>query len=405
MRIDSEHPTLTLFLSALLFICGAVSLASFVFGLYSTGIEGCVLQDLFFGVFFIVVGYLFFSIRYITIGVLTSLLLGISAILFYINNEIIGVMMFWESIVLVVAGILGFIARRRIGWLVEREEPLFRELKFILRMIRKNKITLVAIGVVIVFYLMAIFAPYIAPYDPNAIDSSNILAPPSRDHPLGTDEIGRDVLSRIIYGSEISMFIGVVTVFITVSIGLPIGSIAGYFGGKIDEVLMRVADIFMAFPELMLAMLISYILGRGHISALIGLSLVGWTVPARLVRGVVLYEKEKEYVMAARALGKSDAQILFGEILPNSIHPIITQAMLSIGATIISMAGLSFLGVGTQPPTADWGVMISNGRRYLTTHPWLSITPGILIIAVVLSFNMIGDTLRDALDPTLRRQR
>jgi peptide/nickel transport system permease protein len=402
---DSERPTLIIFVSALLFSCGVASLVSFVIRLYLTGIEIYALQDLFFGIFFVIVGYLLFSIRYITMGVLISLVLGASAILFYVNQKIIEIAILWECIVLVVAGILGFIARRRINWLVEREEPLFRELKFILRMIRKSKITLVAIGVIIIFYLMAIFAPYIAPYDPNAIDSSNILAPPSRDHLLGTDMIGRDILCRIIYGSEISMFIGIVAVFITVSIGLPIGLIAGYFGGKIDEVLMRVTDTFLAFPELMLALLISYILGRGHISALIGLSLVGWTVPTRLIRGVVLSEKEKEYVIAARAQGMSDVRILFNEILPNSIHPIITQAMLSIGATIISMAGLSFLGVGTQPPTPDWGVMISDGRRYLTTQPWFSITPGILIIIVVLCFNMVGDTLRDALDPILRRQR
>ena len=402
-NIQYERPKFLFVISSILFSCGIISLINFFIKFPSLRIHA--LSDLFYGSFLIFVGYLIFTVSKLTMGISASFLLGIGTLLFYVSQESFGIAIFWRGLGPIIAAILGIFMRRRIIWLREREQAMFGELKFILRLFREDKVTLVAIGVIVLYYLIVVIAPYIAPYDPNEIDTTNILASPSQKHSLGTDIAGRDILSRVIYGTRISMIVGVVTVGVTVIIGVPIGSIAAYFGGKLDELLMRITDIFLAFPSLILAMLFAYIMGRGVLSAMLGLSMVGWTVIARLIRGVILVEKEKEYVIAARALGKSDFKILSGEILPNSLHPVITSAMLSIGYSIISMAGLSFLGLGTQPPTPDWGVMISNGRHYLTTQPLMALTPGILIIIAVLSFNLIGDKLRDALDPRLRRQR
>jgi len=278
-----------------------------------------------------------------------------------------------------------------------------REFRLILRMIGKSKMNIVAIGIIVVLYIIAIIAPYISPYDPLKLDTSNILAKPSGTHLLGTDAVGRDLFSRLLYGTRISMTAGVVVVAFIVIIGLPIGSIAGYFGGRLDDLLMRISDVLMAFPSLILCILFAYVIGRGVVGAVIAVSLVEWTTIARLVRGAVLLEKEKEYVMAARVLGKGDLSILFGEITPNAVYPVATAAMLLIGGAIIELAGLSFLGVGTQPPSPDLGVMVSEGRQYLTSQPWISVVPGVVIIIAVLMFNLIGDALRDALDPRLRR--
>ena len=279
----------------------------------------------------------------------------------------------------------------------------FREFRLILRMIGKSKINIVAVGIIVVLYLIAITAPYISPYDPLKLGTSNILAPPDGTHLLGTDAVGRDLFSRVLYGTRISMTAGLVVVALIVMIGLPIGSVAGYFGGRLDDLLMRSSDVLMAFPSLILAILFAYVIGRGVVGATIAISLVEWTTIARLVRGAVLLEKEKEYVMAARAVGKGDMSILFGEVLPNAIYPVVTTAMLLIGAAIIELAGLSFLGVGTQPPTPDLGVMVSEGRQYLISQPLISVVPGVVIIIAVLTFNLIGDALRDAMDPRLRR--
>jgi ABC-type dipeptide/oligopeptide/nickel transport system permease subunit len=270
-------------------------------------------------------------------------------------------------------------------------------------MIGKSKINIVAVGIIVVLYLIAITAPYISPYDPLKLGTSNILAPPDGTHLLGTDAVGRDLFSRVLYGTRISMTAGLVVVALIVMIGLPIGSVAGYFGGRLDDLLMRSSDVLMAFPSLILAILFAYVIGRGVVGATIAISLVEWTTIARLVRGAVLLEKEKEYVMAARAVGKGDMSILFGEVLPNAIYPVVTTAMLLIGAAIIELAGLSFLGVGTQPPTPDLGVMVSEGRQYLISQPLISVVPGVVIIIAVLTFNLIGDALRDAMDPRLRR--
>lgn len=271
-------------------------------------------------------------------------------------------------------------------------------------MMARSKLTIVAFIVVVVTYLVAIFAPYISPYQPNAQDISKAFLPPTSAHPLGLDELGRDILSRLIWGSRISMIVGIIVVVVSTAIGLPLGAISGYFGKKVDEVIMRFTDIVISFPGIVLAILFAYILGRGAIAAFIALSLVNWTGIARITRGVVLLEKEKEYATAAKIVGKNGFSILFGEILPNSIQPVIVWASLSIGSAIVSLAGLSFIGVGVQPPTADWGSMVAEGYEYLIQDPTLAVVPGLVIVIVCLSFNIIGDGLQDALDPQLRRQ-
>ena len=287
----------------------------------------------------------------------------------------------------------------------DRESPRFREFLFTVNIIRRSKMNLVSLGIILAFYLMAILAPWISPHDPTKVDLAQKLVNPNSVYLLGTDELGRDLLSRLVYGARTSMLIGIVVVVTQSVIGTIFGLFAGYVGGKVDEIIMRVTDIFMAFPRLILAMLFAYILGRGLFSATFAISLVGWTSTARLIRSVVIVEKEKEYVTAAKAVGKRDHQILIDEILPNSLHPLMVTATLGIGGTIVLAAGLSFIGVGVQPPTPDWGVMISDGLRFMLDKPWIAISPGILIILAVLAFNILGDALRDALDPRLRRER
>jgi ABC-type dipeptide/oligopeptide/nickel transport system permease subunit len=279
----------------------------------------------------------------------------------------------------------------------------FRELSFTLHMMRRSKLTMLATGVIIGTYLVAIFALYISPYDPNYQKLILRLHGPTLAHPLGLDQLGRDILSRLIWGSQVSMLVGIIVVVLSIAIGLPVGAIAGYFGGAVDEAIMRITDIILSFPGIVLAILFAYIMGRGPVAAFVALSLVNWTAIARIVRGVVLLEKEKEYTTAAKVIGKGNFSVLFGEILPNSIQPVIVWASLSIGNAIVSLAGLSFIGVGVQPPTADWGVMVAEGYQYLIDQPLLAIIPGVVIIIVALSFNIIGDSLQDALDPQLRR--
>jgi peptide/nickel transport system permease protein len=284
------------------------------------------------------------------------------------------------------------------------DNPRFRELAFTFGMMRKSKLTVVAMGLVVLTYLIAIFAPYLSPYNPDAQQLFLRFQGPTWAHPLGLDDLGRDILSRLIWGSRISMIVGIIVVALSTAIGLPLGAISGYFGKKVDELIMRVTDIVISFPGIVLAILFAYILGRGAVAAFIALSLVNWTGIARITRGVVLLEKEKEYTTAAQIVGKNSFSILFGEILPNSIQPVIVWASLSIGNAIVSLAGLSFIGVGVQPPTADWGSMVAEGYQYLIQDPILAVIPGLVIIIVCLSFNIIGDGLQDALDPQLRRQ-
>lgn len=236
-------------------------------------------------------------------------------------------------------------------------------------------------------------------YDPQALDSTAQLAPPSLAHPFGTDTLGRDVLSRVIYGTLISLQVGIIAVSISVVIGVTMGLIAGYFGGRTDDVIMRIVDVLLAFPGIILAIAVTGILGPSIRNVVIALAIQGWVTYTRLIRGEVLSVRERDYVKAAKSIGASDRQIILGDILPNTIYPVIVQATLGIGGFIIAEAGLSFLGLGPQPPTASWGLMLATGRSYVQTAWWLSLCPGIAIFITVMGFNLFGDVLRDVLDP------
>jgi peptide/nickel transport system permease protein len=267
---------------------------------------------------------------------------------------------------------------------------------------RRSPLTVIGLALIAILALIAVSAPFLAPADPLKQVLSTRLDPPSAEHWLGTDQLGRDVLSRMIYGARISLLIGLVVVGLAASIGTFVGVVAGYAGGLLDEALMRVTDVFFAFPALILAMAISGALGPSLTNAMIAIAVVSWPVYARLVRAQVLSLREREFVEASRGLGASAQRVVWGHILPNTLAPLLVQSSFDMGGAILSAAGLSFIGFGTQPPTAEWGVMISEGRNYIATHPWLSLFPGLAILFTVAAFNLIGDGLRDALDPRLR---
>jgi peptide/nickel transport system permease protein len=267
---------------------------------------------------------------------------------------------------------------------------------------RRSPLSVAGLILIAMLILVAVSAPLIAPADPLKQVLSTRLKPPSAAHWLGTDQLGRDVLSRMIYGARISLLIGTVVVGLAGTLGTFVGLVAGYTGGWLDEGLMRLTDIFFAFPSLILAMAISGALGPSLTNAMIAIAVVSWPVYARLVRAQVLSLREREFVEAARGLGASPRQIVWKHILPNTLAPILVQASFDMGGAILTAAGLSFIGFGAQPPTAEWGVMISEGRNYIVTQPWLSLFPGLAILLTVAAFNLIGDGLRDALDPRLR---
>jgi peptide/nickel transport system permease protein len=262
----------------------------------------------------------------------------------------------------------------------------------------------VAFGVVVIFIFLvtAAFAPQIAPYDPYKPDLRNSLSGPSSEHLLGTDNFGRDTLSRIVYGSRISLMVGVIAVGIAATLGIILGLIAGYFGGWRNTVIMRLMDALMAFPMILLALLITSLLGGGLVNVMIALGIALTPGYARIMCGQVLSIRENDYVLAGRSIGASDLRVMLRHIFPNSLPPILVMITMMMGTTILAEAGLSYLGIGVELPTATWGGMINEGYQYLIGNPILSFAPGIAIMLVVFSFNMIGDGLRDALDPRLR---
>jgi peptide/nickel transport system permease protein len=266
-----------------------------------------------------------------------------------------------------------------------------------------NPLNIVAIALIALFAACAVLAPLLAPYDPLAQELGSRLQPPSPQHWLGTDSLGRDIASRILYGARISLVIGVVVVASAGIFGTLVGLLAGYAGGLVDEALMRLTEVFLAFPALILAMAIAGALGPSLTNAIIAIAAVTWAVYARLVRGQVLSLRQREFVEAARAMGASWVRILWHHLLPNVLAPLMIQASFDLGSAIIAAAGLSFIGFGAQPPTPEWGVMISEGRNYISTQLWLSLFPGLAILFAVGSFNLLGDGLRDAFDPRLRR--
>ncbi len=266
----------------------------------------------------------------------------------------------------------------------------------------KDKIALSAALFVLGIILVAIMAPLISPYDPLSIDLDSLRMPPSLQHLLGTDNKGRDVLSRIIYGARVSLSVAVIATVVSMSIGLSLGLISGYIGGKVDAAITMIIDIVMAFPSLLLAIGISAVLPPGLYTVIIALGVVGWASFARLMRGTVLTIKELPYVESARALGCSGYRVALWHILPNAIPIAIVVASLRIGGFILAEASLSFLGLGAQPPMPTWGSMISSGRGYILSTPWMVIAPGLAIAVTTVSFNILGDHLRDAMDPNLR---
>jgi peptide/nickel transport system permease protein len=251
--------------------------------------------------------------------------------------------------------------------------------------------------------VVALAAPLLAPFDPDVQDSGNRLQPPSRQHLLGLDDLGRDVLSRIIFGARVSLRVGFSVVILASVIGITLGAIAGYFGGAVDTVVMRLTDILLAFPGILLAIALVAVLGPSLNNVVLALATIGWVGYARLVRGQVLKVREMEYVTAAKALGARSPRVIAFHVLPNVINPVIVMATLGLAGAILAEAALSFLGLGVQPPTPSWGAMLTSGRRYLGLANHLAIYPGIAIMLAVMGLNFLGDGLIDALDPKYRK--
>lgn len=272
------------------------------------------------------------------------------------------------------------------------------------RMIRQNKLASASAVVILVILLLAVFAPFVSPYDPAAQDLAHRLSGPDFTHPLGRDELGRDVFTRIIYGARTSIVIGLLPTVISMSIGTVLGLMAGYLGRQTDFIIMRLADIMLSFPSLLLAMVVMYTLGGGLINIFIALSLIQWAGTARVVRSQTLSLKEKEYVEAARSMGVGRWTIMFRHIFPNCLPSLIVLFTLNIPSSILSESSLSFLGVGAKPPSTSWGLMITRGKSYLFSDPILSIAPGAAILIMVLAFHFLGDGLRDILDPYMEEQ-
>jgi ABC-type dipeptide/oligopeptide/nickel transport system permease subunit len=268
---------------------------------------------------------------------------------------------------------------------------------------RRNRMAMIGGSIVLLLVLVAVLVPHLSPYDPYLIDLESMAQAPSKAHWLGTDQYGRDLLTRILFGGRISLVIGVVPTLLSMSIGTTLGLVGGFYGGKVDLAIMRLCDITLAFPSILLAMVIMYTLGASLVNIFIALALVGWAGTARVVRSQVLSLKEKEFVEAARALGVRNRVIMVRHILPNCLPALIVLFTLGIPGAILSEATLSFLGVGAQPPTPSWGLIITSGTEFLISAPWIAIAPGVFMLVTVLAFNFMGDGLRDALDPYMKQ--
>lgn len=260
--------------------------------------------------------------------------------------------------------------------------------------------------IILLFVLGAILAPWLTPYPEQGRGEPNVLEkfqPPSPRHPLGTDNLGRDLLARILFGGRTSLSIGFLVVAIALAIGTPLGALAGYFGGWLDEAIMRLTDVFLSFPSLLLAIAIAAALGPSFTNAMIAIALTWWPWYTRLVRAQTLSLRERPFVEAARGIGVREGTIILRHILPNVMTPVLVQATMDIGSAILTGAAMSFIGLGAQPPTPDWGQMVNLGRIYFINHPWMATFPGLAIFLVSLSFNLLGDSIRDITDPRTRR--
>lgn len=272
------------------------------------------------------------------------------------------------------------------------------------RLFRENRMAAVSFAVIILFILAAIFAPLLTPYSWEEMELIHRLNPPSAAHLFGTDEAGRDIFTRMLYGSRLSLLVGILPSMVSLAIGSLLGVTAGYYGGWLDAVIMRLADIVLAFPSMLLAMVLMYMLGGGLFNVFLTLSLVNWASAARIIRAETLQLKEREFVESARAIGVKSPKIIFRHILPNCVPTIIVLFTLNIPDSILTESSLSFLGLGVQPPAASWGLMVNAGRQFFYTSPWLCLFPGLAVMIIVLAFHFLGDGLRDILDPRRRKQ-
>lgn len=276
-----------------------------------------------------------------------------------------------------------------------------RLLRVIGKRFSKNRLAVIGAVTVLLLITISLLAPFIAPYDPTAIDVRHTLSPPSKTHLLGTDELGRDLLSRIIWGSRVSLKVGFVAVGIAIVIGIVIGAIAGFYGGKVDAILMRFVDIMLAFPTFFLILAVIAILEPNIFTIMAVIGITSWMDVARLVRAEFLSLKERDFVGAARAVGVSDTRLIFRHILPNALSPVFVAATFGVAGAILIESGLSFLGLGVQPPDPSWGNILTAGKDNIEIAWWLSVYPGLAILITVLSYNLVGEGLRDALDPRL----
>jgi len=273
--------------------------------------------------------------------------------------------------------------------------------KIFLKRFKRNKLALIGVSLVIALFMIAIFAPFISLYKPDDIDRKHILEPPSIQHPLGTDDLGRDVLSRMIWGSRISLSVGFVAVGISTLIGILVGSVSGYYGGWTDRIIMRFIDIMLTIPTFFLILAVIAFVGPNIWNIMIVIGITSWMGVARLVRAEFLSLKERDFVLAAKALGASNSRIIFRHILINSLAPVFVSAVLGIASAILLESALSFLGIGIQPPTPSWGNILTLGKDNIEIAWWLSVFPGLAILVTVLVYNLVGEGLRDALDPRL----
>lgn len=272
------------------------------------------------------------------------------------------------------------------------------------RRLKKNKMAMFGLIIIMMLLIVAVFADVIADYDEIVIkqDIVNRLQPPSSDHWCGTDEFGRDVFARIVHGSRVSLMVGLISVGIALLVGGTLGAIAGYYGGKLENVIMRIMDIFLAVPSILLAIAIVSALGANIINLMIAVGIAGIPTYARIVKASVISIRDQEFVEAARAIGGNDFRIIVKHIIPNALAPVIVQATLGVAGAILSTAGLSFIGLGVQPPSPEWGAMLAGGRTFLRDAWFITVFPGVAIIITILSLNLLGDGLRDALDPRLK---
>jgi peptide/nickel transport system permease protein len=270
------------------------------------------------------------------------------------------------------------------------------------RRLKKDKVAVSGALLVILFFFLSFFAPLLAPYDPGEINLKEVLMPPTFNHPMGTDQLGRDVFSRVLWGARISLKVGFVAVGISTLIGTLLGSIAGYYRGWIDSFIMRLVDVMLCFPTFFLILAVIAFLEPSIWNIMVVIGLTGWMGVARLVRAEFLSLRESEFVLAAKALGSSDVRIIFLHILPNALAPVLVSATLGISGAIITESALSFLGMGVQPPVPSWGNILTEGKDNIEIAWWLSFYPGIAILAAVLAYNLLGEGLRDALDPRLK---